>query len=237
MVNPSSKPHTVNPTTAHTHTIIFLHGRGSNALEFHNEIFESQTSTSLFLPQLLPGIKWVFPCAPLQHAYLEDEELHQWFDMSSIQNAQESPEVQRPGLWSSARRLMGVIEDEAEIVGMRKIILAGISQGCATAVFTLLATGVRVGGFFGLCGWLPLADEMQSVEAREGEEGEMPVLLQHCRDDWVVPVENGEFLRDGLEELGMSVKWKCFEKGGHWLNEPEGVDEIVAFVKSIMENK
>jgi len=36
--------HTVAPIAAHTHTVIFLHGRDSNATEFAPEFFESQAS-------------------------------------------------------------------------------------------------------------------------------------------------------------------------------------------------
>ncbi|KAF1362170.1 hypothetical protein EJ07DRAFT_88258, partial [Lizonia empirigonia] len=88
----------IPPLTPHTHTIIILHGRGSNATEFCSEIFESQASNNLFLTQLFPSVKWVFPSAALQHARLENEDMHQWFDMTSVQNAQDYPEVQRPGL-------------------------------------------------------------------------------------------------------------------------------------------
>lgn len=158
--------------------------------------------------------------------------------MTSVQNAQDHPEVQRPGLQHGAQYLLSIVEDEAGHVGLQKVILAGISQGCATAIHTLLSSGVCVGGFFGLCGWLPLADEVQQLSRAPGwgrEVCAMPVLLQHCRDDGIVPVENGEFLLGKLLELGMRVRWECFEDGGHWLNEPEGVDGIVDFVRMVMD--
>lgn len=160
-----------SPSTPHTHTIIFLHGRGSNATEFCSEIFESQASDNLFLTQLFPSVKWVFPSASLQHAHLENEDVHQWFDMTSVQNAQDHPEVQRPGLQHGAQYLLSIVEDEAGHVGLQKVILAGISQGCATAIHTLLSSGVCVGGFFGLCGWLPLADEVQQLSRAPGWGG------------------------------------------------------------------
>ena len=61
----------------------------------------------------------------------------------------------------------------------------------------------------------------------------MPVLLQHCQDDTVVPFENGEVLRDRLRELGMQVQWQNYEEGGHWLDEPNGMDGVVWFVKKV----
>jgi lysophospholipase-2 len=80
-------------------------------------------------------------------------------------------------------------------VGLGNVVLAEIGQGCATAMFALLASGIRVGGFVGLCGWLPLADEVVGLMDESGrvrDVRKMPVLLQHFRDEGVVPVENGE---------------------------------------------
>lgn len=59
-------------------------------------------------------------------------------------------------------------------------------------------------------------------------------LLQHCEDDAVVPLVNGEAMRDWLDEGGLGWEWQQFKEGGHWLNEPEGVDGIVKFLKRIM---
>ena len=49
----------VPPTTPQTHTIIFLHGRGSNGPEFESEFFESQASNKMTLPEMFPHVKWV----------------------------------------------------------------------------------------------------------------------------------------------------------------------------------
>jgi lysophospholipase-2 len=121
---------------------------------------------------------------------------------------------------------------------MQNVIIAGISQGCATVIFALLASGMRVGGFFGLCGWLPLADEIMrvmNVPGRAKDVLETPVLLQHSEDDEVVPVENGEGLAVQLKQCGMSVRWQRFEGGGHWLNEPEGMDGVVGFIEEVVK--
>lgn len=121
-----------------------------------------------------------------------------------------------------------------------RIIVAGISQGCAIALYTLLSTDARVGGFFGLCGWLPLADELVKDDEWSPQCSHlmgMPILLQHCTDDAVVPIANGEAMRDCLDTMGLAVDWQQFEEGGHWLNEPEGMDEIVEFLKYIMATK
>ena len=49
----------VQPTASHTHTIIFLHGRGSDGPEFASEFFVSRASNKKTLPEMFPQIKWV----------------------------------------------------------------------------------------------------------------------------------------------------------------------------------
>jgi len=235
---PSS--HTVHPTAPHTHTIIFLHGRGSNATDFCSEIFESQDSSGAYFTQLFLSVKWVFPCAKQSWSNLDQEDVHQWFDMTNVQNAHEDPEVQRPGLQESRTQLLRVAWEEEQYVPRDRIIVAGISQGCALALYTLASSEIRVGGFFGLCGWLPLADELSKddrYELRWNDLIRIPILLQHCEDDAVVPIASGKTMRDWLDKGGSALEWQQFEKGGHWLNEPQGMDGIVKFLERIMATK
>ena len=160
--------------------------------------------------------------------------------MQSVQRPWEGEEGQKEGLNRSAEVIVKVVREEAEVVGLERVIVGGMSQGCAMGIFALLTKDMKVGGFFGMCGWLPLADEIEKMMRDKGRTKavlDMPVLLQHCRDDSVVPVENGLDLKERLEKMGMSVRWECFDEGGHWLNEPEGMDGIVRFVREIMEKK
>lgn len=97
-------------------------------------------------------------------------------------------------------------------------------------------------------------DDKEEEEKEEGgkyhdDEVPLPVLLLHNLDDEVVPVENGRVVRDvlrrmsgGLEGrepgrikgLQMDVEWHEYEDGGHWLNEPGGMDALVAFLRRCM---
>ena len=235
--NMTTTPHIVAPTAPHTHTIIFLHGRGSDAKTFCSELFESEDSSIKTFTDIFPGIKWVFPNAPSSYAVSERELIPQWFDMTSVQRPHQDAESQKEELWQSVAQILEVLENEMKPVGLRNIIIAGMSQGCATGIFTLVTSGIRVGGFMGLCGWLPLVEELSllmGVPGRERGVFEMPLLLQHCKDDEVVPVRNGEKLKKKLEEWGGVVDWMCFEEGGHWLNEPGGMDGLVEFIQAVM---
>ena len=61
---------------------------------------------------------------------------------------------------------------------------------------------------------------------------ETPVFLSHSADDDIVPLADGKKLSTTLEDIGMVVSWKQYEDGGRWVNEPQGVDDIVSFIHS-----
>ncbi|EGR49154.1 uncharacterized protein TRIREDRAFT_32027, partial [Trichoderma reesei QM6a] len=256
----------------HTHTVILLHGRDSQAQEFASEFFECEASdcdaskpeaetppADRTLPALFPMVRWVFPQATSLPSERFGVDMSQWFDMWSVENAEERPDLQVPGLLSSVASIRELVKVEELLVPRKSIFLGGISQGFATALATFFADGS--GGFAGLCGfcsWLPLADKatcklsmakqgldqlqhMQKLYASsDGQQQEKPsrnaqlistpVLLEHCQDDEVVPIANGARMRDLLSQLGISVDWHEYEDGGHWINEPQGVDDFVRFL-------
>ncbi|KAL9620045.1 MAG: hypothetical protein Q9160_005423 [Pyrenula sp. 1 TL-2023] len=125
-MNQSTNPFVVLPTSRHTHTIIFLHGRGSNAAEFASEIFESQASDRRLLTEIFPGIKWVFPDAPRQWSKIEQTITYQWFDIVSVQQPNQHKETQEPGLKQSVGIILDILKTEAEDtkITMDRIFLA-----------------------------------------------------------------------------------------------------------------
>ena len=68
-----------------------------------------------------------------------------------------------PGLRESVGRVLEIVRREAKLVPLRNIVLGGISQGCATAIFALLSSGLELGGFVGLCSWLPFQEEIEAI--------------------------------------------------------------------------
>ncbi|PSK33969.1 Acyl-protein thioesterase 1 [Elsinoe australis] len=246
--------HEVASLSAHTHTIIFLHGRDSSAVEFASEIFESQASNDLTLPQLLPGIKWIFPSAPGIPSKRFDCDMSQWFDMRDVQSPDEQWQDQVADLRASVQRILGTIKHESDLIGgPQNVLVAGISQGAATAAHAVLQ--INCAGFVGLNTWFALGDEAErviemareNIDGRRKAVGELlgvsevvarrescPVFLAHCEDDEVVPSSNGERMKAIFEQLGAEVEWRQYADGGHWLNEPQGVDDLMAFVKKAL---
>ena len=58
-----------------------------------------------------------------------------------------------------------------------------------------------------------------------------PIFLAHSKDDEVVPFGHGVAMRGALERIGIRVTGKEYEDGGHWVNEPQGVDDIAGFIQ------
>lgn len=96
-------------------------------------------------------------------AALEGSEIiPQCFDIWDIKVPSYKQELQIPDLRESMAQILAILK-EAEIVPLQNIILGGISQGCATAIMTLLSTGIMLGGFIGLSGWLPFQEHITSI--------------------------------------------------------------------------
>ncbi|QIW99609.1 hypothetical protein AMS68_005127 [Peltaster fructicola] len=159
---------TIEPTARHTHTVIFLHGRGSNAADFATEFFHTpDSSTDKTLFEKLPTVKWILPTATSRYSPVFQETLHEWFDVRSLTDPQQLRDTQIEGLTESCARILKIIEKETETILSNKIFLGGISQGCATAIHTLMAADRTFAGFIGVAGWLPFLAEVQAISKVE----------------------------------------------------------------------
>ena len=157
---PYSIPLTVEPLSSqHTHTFIVLHGRGSNGERFGRELLDSAN-----LSARLPTVKFVFPTASKRRStVLKKIPINQWFDNYSLDDPNQRTDLQVDGLMETGQFLRELIDTEANILndgagetGYRKVILGGLSQGCAAGIFTLLggdfgeSGNERPGAFFGM---------------------------------------------------------------------------------------
>lgn len=220
-----------DPTGKHTHTIINLHGRGSTATEYRAEFEESETSDGRTLRDIFPGVKWVYPTAPKVRSQRFDQEMSQWFDMWRTEDPSERSRDQMQDLEASAATIRQLVLEEVKEVGLENVVLCGISQGAATALTAMMGMEVRLGGFIGFSTWLtPLTKAMRP----QATIRMTPVLLEHCGDDDVIDVRFGKELSKHLKGLGMEVRWESYDEGGHWINEPKGVDNMVEFLKKIV---
>ncbi|PKS11991.1 hypothetical protein jhhlp_001287 [Lomentospora prolificans] len=157
-----------HPRTQHTHTIVMLHGRGSTGPEFAGELFESTTLTHESLQDSLPGWRWVFPSAKELWSTTFQEAMPAWFETTSSIDPSSRPESQMPLIQESVEHILQILQEESEMLRGRseKVILGGISQGGAVAMWTLLCRLIKgdkpLGGFVGISTWLPFSADIRN---------------------------------------------------------------------------
>ncbi|KAK0125742.1 hypothetical protein ONS95_007376 [Cadophora gregata] len=184
---PSTESTVVPPSApSHTHTVIVLHGREDFGEDLAKSFFDSKSSQNESMAELFPAVRWVFPTAKLRYSAQRDYEfsnssfaealkgeeiISQWFDVWDIKEPNQKKDLMIPGLSDSILQIIRIVQEEAKMVPLSRIVLGGISQGCATAILALVASGINLGGFFGLCSWLPFNEDIASMFASHDEKG------------------------------------------------------------------
>lgn len=151
---------------------------------------ESPTTT---LRDAFPHAKFVFPTASRRRARVFNRSVvNQWFDnwspaldahapeeTETETNTRERDELQITGLRESSEFVHDVVRREARLLDEdkdddddedgeegRRIVLGGLSQGCAMALVSLLVADdaelpATLGAVVGMCGWLPLRRRLE----------------------------------------------------------------------------
>lgn len=243
-------PLVVQPGSNHTHTIVFLHGRGDTAINFLKSLPYSRDSRNRSLVELYPTFRWVFPWAPVTSTSLNGDRLSQWFDVWNVRDFSDREELQAEGLRDSVGGITKLLVAEAEALEGQwdRLVLMGISQGAATGIHAMLHLhhqAPRIGAFVGFSCRMPfpsrtLAETRKVLYPEAGTDENVeflkrtPILLEHCIDDPLVLVHNGRTLRETLRGFGADVSWKEYPDGGHWLNSPGGIDDVAEFLNQVL---
>ncbi|KAK4176792.1 putative acyl-protein thioesterase [Triangularia setosa] len=235
----------IPPTSRHTHTVIFLHGRGDTAGNFMPSFQEWRDSESRSLPDLFPSVQWVFPQSELRSAArFPAARMSQWFDTWNIAKLHEREELQIEGLRESVTSIRVLVNKEAKRLGgqWENVVLAGLSQGGATAAHTMLSVTRGLGGLMVFSGRMPfpgrtLADtrlvlDLADVPEEDSAVRATPVLVQHCVDDPLSRIKNGREVRDSLSSFGAQVEWREYPTGGHWFHSPDGIQDATRWLRA-----
>ncbi|KAJ1323187.1 lysophospholipase II [Microdochium nivale] len=159
----------VEPTTVHTQSIILLHGLGDNGRNFGTLLLQSGvTSAGYTLLQLLPSARFIFPSAKRRRSSaFKRAMLTQWFDVARLPDPEYRKETQLQGLAESAALLEPLVRDEVGKVGADNVILGGISNGSAMSMSLLMTLGYPLGGYIGLCSYLPYQKDILEAVSDE----------------------------------------------------------------------
>lgn len=61
----------------------------------------------------------------------------------------------------------------------------------------------------------------------------VPVFLSHCNDDNVIEPQLGRELKEALKSLEIGVEWHEYPHGGHWIKEPEAMNDFATFLERL----
>jgi predicted esterase len=200
--NQGVAPFIIEPSKPHTHSVILLHGLGSNGEKFGRELIETGIcSNGRSLPDLLPGARFIFPTSKRRRSSaFKRSMLTQWFDIASLGDPSYRSQTQYEGLEKSSREIFQLINEERAKVSEKNIILGGISQGCAMSLMCLLALDFPIGGFIGMSGWLPFAAELGKVADENNDEHDEDDAFE-IFDDESDPRDASAKVHDYVKEL------------------------------------
>ncbi|KPM35902.1 hypothetical protein AK830_g10679 [Neonectria ditissima] len=155
----------VEPQETHTHTLILLHGLGSNGEKFGTELLDTGlTSSGRKLTKLLPGARFVFPTSKRRRSSAFGRSmLTQWFDIARLADPSYRKERQLDGLAESAAEILEIIAIELQKVPAQNLIIGGLSQGCAMSLAILLSLEHSIGGYIGISGYLTYQSDLESA--------------------------------------------------------------------------
>ncbi|OTA99955.1 hypothetical protein M426DRAFT_76064 [Hypoxylon sp. CI-4A] len=213
----------------HTHTVIFLHGRGDTSQNAAGSLLKwTRGSAHRSLVDSFPSVRWVFPQAEEREAVTSGEVWNQWFDIVNILDPLDGEDEQLLGLRASVESIRRIVRREARAVGgLEKIVLAGISQGGAAAVHALLHLGGleddgngegedegRLCALMAFSAWLPFPggslEETREVLGLEGDDDDEVNKSQSDNDELVrnTPAFLGHCADDSLVfvEFGQQLR-------------------------------
>jgi predicted esterase len=200
----------VNPTAPHTHTLILLHGLGSNGEKFGSELLATGVSSSGHkLTTLFPGARFVFPTSkPRRSSAFGRSVLTQWFDIARLEDPSYRKEKQLKGLAESAQEIMHILTLELNKVPPQNLILGGLSQGCAMSLPIMMSLSHCIGGYIGMCGYLTYQSDLESAVADEDSDEDNPFYEAEQKGPQDPSVKAQIFERDllSLEPLESPTK-------------------------------
>ena len=172
----------------HTHTIVMLHGRDTDAEDFAEELMSSTLSDGRSLQDALPGWRWVFPSSQELWSTTFQEFMPAWFEAHSLTDIKARQDLQMEGIRASVEYIQGVLDEEiVRLDGQNdKVIFGGISQGGAVGLWTLLCQvdpKMLPRAFVGASTWIPFDEDVYSILSSTHESNQL--ASPSSNDDFV----------------------------------------------------
>ncbi|MBT8168367.1 alpha/beta hydrolase, partial [Falsiruegeria litorea] len=191
---------TVEPKTAATACVIWLHGLGDSGNGF------TPVVPVLGLPNN-HSIRFIFPHAPEQPVTInQGYVMRSWYDIKSMDLHNRAD---MSGVLESEVRVQALIKEQIDAgIPANKIVLAGFSQGGVLSLFTGLRYPERLAGIMALSCYLPTADTLP--EHCHSANKATEILQHHGEQDDVVPMSAGQMAHQLLKQDGYQVNWQSY---------------------------
>ena len=184
-----------------THSIIWLHGLGSDGNDFVPIVEKLNLQSDLHT-------RFVFPHAPMQPVSINNGAvMRAWYDISG-QNLSSNEDAS--GISISQSAVEKLIKREGQNgIKPENIVLAGFSQGGAIALHTGLRYSDKLAGILVLSSYLPLAD-MLATGAHQSNSSTQ-IFMAHGHKDTVISPDLAISSKQKLLELGYGVNWNMYQ--------------------------
>ncbi len=203
--------------------VIWLHGLGADGHDFEP-----------IVPHLrwpgAPAIRFVFPHAPVRPVTLNGGmPMRAWYDIIGIDSDRGHDAA---GIAESMQQVARLIERECSRgVAVRRIVLAGFSQGGAIALQLALRWPERLAGVMALSTYLLLAGRLAD-EASVANRG-LPAFIAHGVMDPVVPFSMGETAANTLRQMDYTLDWHSYPMQ-HAVC-PQEIADISAWLQRVLD--
>jgi phospholipase/carboxylesterase len=191
-------------------SVIVLHGLGADGSDFVPMIPE------LKLPPTT-NVRFVFPSAPVIPVTVNNGfMMRAWYDIYGFSL---TAEIDNAGIENAVAAVNGLIEQEiSRGIPAQNIILAGFSQGAATALITALWHQQPLGGVIALSGYLPNTHGV--LQKAHHANKSTPMFIAHGKQDLILPYALGKSVYLSLHHAGYDASWHSYDMG-HSVCEPE----------------
>tara|TARA_B110000116_G_C16677566_1_gene509119 strand:- start:163 stop:843 length:681 start_codon:yes stop_codon:yes gene_type:complete len=184
-----------------THSIIWLHGLGSDGNDFVPIVEKLNLQSDLHT-------RFVFPHAPMQPVSINNGAvMRAWYDISG-QNLISNEDAAGISISQSAVEKL-ISREKQNGIKPENIVLAGFSQGGAIALHTGLRYSDKLAGILVLSSYLPLADML--VTGAHQSNASTQIFMAHGHKDTVISPDLAISSKQKLLELGYGVNWNMYQ--------------------------
>ncbi len=212
----------LNPPGDILASVIWLHGLGADGHDFEAVVPDLGVQTL--------GIRFVFPHAPSIPVTINSGSvMPAWYDIVSQDFTRQQDKA---GIERSCERLCALIQRERDAgIEVKRIILAGFSQGGAMVLHTGLRYPHRLGGIMALSTYLPLADSLKA-EAHAANK-DVPIFMAQGTGDPVVPPILAENSKHRLVRQGYPVEWHRYDMPHVVV--PDEICDIAVWLREVLK--